>query len=208
MVYQSGIITQHISSIVIFVAIFINLQLGSLSARQLIWIGSTFTGLGYLFWNIIVKNHSFRCKLFIDPYQRSSINPPFIVKHVLKSAVFFFSTLLGLSPILKTLTSQTSYDTIWAMTVYCFLANVLSHDYAAESRTRVKYVGTLHDRVTYSFFNRIPGSLSTNAAIFASVLLASRLGTNLDVFGLLSFAVEWFALFPIFRRHLQVKLSG
>lgn len=50
---------------------------------------------------------------------------------------------------------------------------------------------------------RIPGSLSTNAAIFASVLLASRLDTNLDVFGLLSFAVEWFALFPIFRRYLQ-----
>ncbi|KAI8093907.1 phosphatidylinositol N-acetylglucosaminyltransferase subunit C [Halteromyces radiatus] len=169
MVYQSGIITQHISSIVIFIAIFINLQLSALSGRQLIWIGSSFTGLGYLFWNMIVKNHAFKRK------------------HVLKSAVFFFSTLLGLSPILKTLTSQTSHDTIWAMTVYCFLANVLSHDYAAESRTRVK----------------IPGSLSTNAAIFASVLLASRLDTNLDVFGLLSFAVEWFALFPIFRRYLQ-----
>jgi hypothetical protein len=46
--------------------------------------------------------------------------------------------------------------------------------------------------------------LSTNAAIFASVLLASRLDTNFDVFGLLSFAVEWFSLFPIFRRHLKV----
>jgi hypothetical protein len=57
-------------------------------------------------------------------------------------------------------------------------------------------------------FDRIPGSLSTNAAIFASVLLASRLDTNLDVFGLLSFAVEWFALFPIFRRHLQVRGSS
>lgn len=52
-------------------------------------------------------------------------------------------------------------------------------------------------------FCRIPGSLSTNAAIFASVLLASRLNTNTDVFGLLSFAVEWFSLFPIFRRHLK-----
>jgi phosphatidylinositol glycan class C protein len=51
---------------------------------------------------------------------------------------------------------------------------------------------------------RISDSLSTNAAIFASVLLASRLDTNVDVFGLLSFAVEWFSLFPIFRRHLSV----
>jgi hypothetical protein len=53
---------------------------------------------------------------------------------------------------------------------------------------------------------RFPGSLSTNAAIFASVMLASRLQTNMGVFGLTAFAVEWFALFPIFRRHLQVDL--
>lgn len=52
---------------------------------------------------------------------------------------------------------------------------------------------------------RFPGSLSTNAAIFASVMLASRLQTNMGVFGLTAFAVEWFALFPIFRRHLQVS---
>lgn len=59
-------------------------------------------------------------------------------------------------------------------------------------------------RINKNAVCRIPGSLSTNAAIFASVLLASRFDTNLDVFSLLSFAVEWFALFPIFRRYLQV----
>lgn len=59
-------------------------------------------------------------------------------------------------------------------------------------------------RINKNVVCRIPGSLSTNAAIFASVLLASRFDTNLDVFSLLSFAVEWFALFPIFRRYLQV----
>ncbi|ORX60400.1 phosphatidylinositol N-acetylglucosaminyltransferase [Hesseltinella vesiculosa] len=169
MVYQSGIITQHISTVVIFVAIFIHLQNNSISATQLIWIGAASTTLGYFCWNLMAKQQSFRRG------------------RVLKSAAFFFSTLLGLSPILKTLTSQTSDDTIWAMTVYCFLANVLSHDYGTQSGPRIK----------------IPGSLSTNAAIFASVLLASRLDTNLDVFGFLSFAVEWFALFPIFRKHAQ-----
>lgn len=62
----------------------------------------------------------------------------FVGKRVAKSAVFFFATLLGLSPILKTLTSQTSDDTIWALTVCCFLANVLFHDYGSQSRARVK----------------------------------------------------------------------
>lgn len=66
-----------------------------------------------------------------------------------------------------------------------------------------KWVDSRHE-LLFIMIYRIPGSLSTNAAIFASVLLASRFDTNLDVFSLLSFAVEWFALFPIFRRYLQV----
>ena len=49
-----------------------------------------------------------------------------------KECLLFFVTLLGLSPILKTLTSQTSDDTIWALTVCCFIANVLFHDYNTE----------------------------------------------------------------------------
>ncbi|CDS13237.1 hypothetical protein LRAMOSA05415 [Lichtheimia ramosa] len=171
MVYESGVITQHISSVVIFIAVFIYLQMGTLVANHLIWTGSFMTGIGYIVWDLVMIQH----------------NRGFERKRVAKSAVFFFATLLGLSPILKTLTSQTSDDTIWALTVCCFLANVLFHDYGSQSRARVK----------------IPGSLSTNAAIFASVLLASRFDTNLDVFSLLSFAVEWFALFPIFRRYLQ-----
>ncbi|KAI7851478.1 phosphatidylinositol N-acetylglucosaminyltransferase subunit C [Circinella umbellata] len=171
MVYESGVITQHISSVVIFIAIFIYLQLNTLAASHLIWSGSLLTGIGYIFCDLVMtrRQHTFERK------------------RVVKSAIFFFSTLLGLSPILKTLTSQISDDTIWTLTVCCFLTNVLFHDYVSQSRAHVK----------------IPGSLSTNAAIFASVLLASRLDTNLDVFGLLSFAVEWFALFPILRRYLQ-----
>lgn len=58
--------------------------------------------------------------------------PPHLGQRVAKSAFFFFVTLLGLSPILKTLTSQTSDDTIWALTVCCFLANVLFHDYKTQ----------------------------------------------------------------------------
>ncbi|CAO3619959.1 unnamed protein product [Mucor hiemalis] len=173
MVYESGVITQHISSVVIFIAIFIYLQLHSLSGTHLIWTGSLLTGVGYIFWDLIML--------------KTRSNYEFKRQRIAKSSFFFFITLLGLSPILKTLTSQTSDDTIWALTVCCFIANVLFHDYNNTQSNSVK----------------IPGSLSTNAAIFASVLLASRLDTNFDVFGLLSFAVEWFSLFPIFRKHLK-----
>lgn len=76
------------------------------------------------------------------------------------------------------------------------------HKPRASSKRPASAIMIVHAILTH-WHARIPGSLSTNAAIFASVLLASRLDTNVDVFGLLSFAVEWFSLFPIFRRHLK-----
>ncbi|KAG8902826.1 hypothetical protein FRB99_004067 [Tulasnella sp. 403] len=42
-----------------------------------------------------------------------------------------------------------------------------------------------------------------NAAISASVVLASRLSSNQAVFALVLFSVELFALFPILRRKIQ-----
>ncbi|CAG8532989.1 4648_t:CDS:2, partial [Racocetra persica] len=147
-VMESTVISQHISSIVIFIAVFIDLFWGRLSAQNLIINGTVLTIIGYIFWDKRWKTA--------------------------KGAVLFFVTLLGLSPILKTLTKDTSSDTIWALTVILFLANMLFHDYGSENRTNIKF----------------PGSVSTNAAIFASVLLASRLEVNSHVFGLMLFAVE------------------
>ena len=105
----------------------------------------------------------------------------------LKGSSLFFATLLGLTPILKTLTEDTSSDTIWAFTICLFLANLLTHDYTTVPESNIRFP-----------------SISLNAAIFASVLLASRLPSNSHVFGLLSFAVSLFALYPILRRLIKV----
>ena len=55
---------------------------------------------------------------------------------------------------------------------------------------------------------RLSSVLSMNAAVSASVVLASRLSTNVSVFALVLFSILSFALFPILRRRLQVKLSS
>ncbi|KAF3930816.1 hypothetical protein ABW20_dc0110254 [Dactylellina cionopaga] len=47
----------------------------------------------------------------------------------LKSALLIYSTLLGLSPILKSLTRKTTNDSIWALSIWLFLANLLCFDY-------------------------------------------------------------------------------
>ena len=53
--------------------------------------------------------------------------------------------------------------------------------------------------------SRFPASLSTNAALMASTVLASRLPSTTHVFSLTLFSIEVFGLFPIFRRHLRLS---
>ena len=187
LVKESGIISQHISSIVIFIAIFIHLYLGNLSAEKLLVIGGCFTLAGYSLWDLTitradpeyVHNRKYQGELAVTVWEGGK---------TAKGAMLFFTYLLGLSPILRTLTEDTNSDTIWALTVLLLLANTLFHDY--QSRTSKNISG---------------GTISLNAAIFASVLLASRLHSNTFVFALMSFAIIWFALFPMFRRHLRVS---
>jgi phosphatidylinositol glycan class C protein len=51
----------------------------------------------------------------------------------------------------------------------------------------------------------LPASISTNSALMASTVLASRLPSTTHVFSLTLFSIEVFGLFPIFRRQLRAK---
>lgn len=103
----------------------------------------------------------------------------------IKSAALIYSTLLGLSPILKSLTKSTSSDSIWAMSFWLLAVNIFFFDYSGG-------VGV-----------KFPASLSTNAALMASTVLASRLPSTKQVFSLTLFSIEVFGLFPVFRRHVR-----
>lgn len=102
-----------------------------------------------------------------------------------KSAILIYIALLGLSPILKSLTESTTSDSIWAMTCWLMCINIFFFDYSGG-------VGV-----------KFPASLSTNAALMASTVLASRLPSTTHVFSLTLFSIEVFGLFPVFRRHLR-----
>ncbi|KAI2779833.1 GPI2-domain-containing protein [Daldinia loculata] len=101
-----------------------------------------------------------------------------------KSAILIYFTLLGLSPILKSLTRSTSSDSIWAMSFWLLTINIFFSDYSSGP---VKF----------------PASLSTNAALMASTVLASRLPSTGQVFSLTLFSIEVFGLFPVFRRYAR-----
>ena len=106
----------------------------------------------------------------------------------IKSAILIYSTLLGLSPILKSLTRSTSSDSIWAMSFWLLAINIFFFDYSSS------WVGV----------HKFPvASLSTNAALMASTVLASRLPSTGQVFSLTLFSIEVFGLFPVFRRYAR-----
>lgn len=69
--------------------------------------------------------------------------------------------------------------------------------------------GVLHDtdgdRENAYPLARLTSVMSVNAAISASVVLASRLVDDISVFALILFSIEAFALFPLLRRRLQVR---
>ncbi|KAK6341816.1 hypothetical protein TWF730_001305 [Orbilia blumenaviensis] len=132
----------------------------------------------------------------------------------LKSALLIYSTLLGLSPILKSLTRTTTSDSIWALSSWLFLVNLLCFDYGlSEGDTEVKrgadggvhlpHGGLGPPGVGNSLKRKLPTSLSTTTALAASVVLASRLTETADVFSLLLFSIQIFGLFPLFRRRLR-----
>lgn len=107
----------------------------------------------------------------------------------LKSAFMIYSSLLGLSPILKSLTSSTAPDSIWALSCWLLFMNIFSFDYGTGEGAGAT--------------TKFPASLSTNAAVMASTVLASRLSSTTHVFSLMLFSIEVFGLFPIFRRQLR-----
>ncbi|EPX70949.1 pig-C [Schizosaccharomyces octosporus yFS286] len=168
-------ISQHLSSVVIFAAVFVAIHRKRLSCG-IVGITSNVSAVcAFLLWDLVLsKPCQSRC--FLN------------YAGLIKSCILIVLTLVGLSPILMSLTKSTSEDSVWAIAVWLFLANIFFHEYATDS---------IQPHV------RLHNSLSTNAALSASVVLASRLDRSIDVFFFVLYAVHWFALFPIFRKYIH-----
>lgn len=175
LVADSTVLIQHLASVIIFVASFISIYTRQLNPLTVIGFSTALTTIAYAFW-------SFQ-ELKVERVKRKLQAR----RETAKSALLIVLTILGLSPILNSLTLSSDSDSIWTIALYLFLANIIFHDYSTNTSANISY----------------PGSLSTNAAIMGSVVLASRLGKSAGVFSLTLFSVEWFALFPIFRRYIR-----
>ncbi|XP_035684528.1 phosphatidylinositol N-acetylglucosaminyltransferase subunit C-like isoform X1 [Branchiostoma floridae] len=175
-VYESGAVTDHISATCLFVVTFVYLEAGVLSPKLLILLTVASCFLGYIAYAA--------CAVHLgETVQKSHL------WIVIRSAVVFLLFTFSLSPILYTLTESVSTDTIYAMTVFMFLGNILVFDYGTTAAI-------------------VSESMSFNLAMFGSMCLASRLTTVLHTFSIVSFAVEVFALWPELRRKVQATHRG
>ncbi|KAG7154892.1 phosphatidylinositol N-acetylglucosaminyltransferase subunit C-like [Homarus americanus] len=109
-------------------------------------------------------------------------------KDDVKVACFYVVLIACASPVVKSLTGSVATDSINACTTFLLILRLVVHDYG----TTVAIVNP---------------TVSHNVGVFASVCLASRLDSDLDVFTLMTVAVALFALFPSFRRYCRVQLG-
>ncbi|KAH9819729.1 phosphatidylinositol N-acetylglucosaminyltransferase subunit C [Melampsora americana] len=174
LVLSSLPLSSHLSSITIFIGLFLHLQNHQIDPQLLIWVNLSIGLFGYIV------------------YERAKPARELNRIHTLRSTIILIILILLLSPVLKTLTLSTSSDSIYALTTILISINILLADYPYQ---------ITNPNVDVSFVS----ALSLNAAIFASVLLGSRLDSNAGVFSLTIFALQWFALFPIMRRDMIRK---
>lgn len=130
---SSCTISLHLSVIFVFLAIFVRLKERTLDPRLLVWISIVSFICFYTLWETIehFKSDTSRLtdrRLSTFHYTRKSIDPLPGAKTV-KSSILIFLALLALSPVLRTLTSATSSDSIWALAACLFMLNVVLADY-------------------------------------------------------------------------------
>ncbi|PSN70553.1 phosphatidylinositol N-acetylglucosaminyltransferas-like protein subunit C [Corynespora cassiicola Philippines] len=210
---DSTVIVQHVASVAIFACSFVAIVLERVTPVSVVSWASLCTVLAWALWDYwmgqeeaeaakatadkdadkdadkthdITKPSSGYRSPYVDP--TSSLSPRTQQRlATAKSAVLIYAAVLGLSPILKSLTVSTTSDSIWALSTWLLFMNVAFFDYGGGPGTR------------------LPASISTNSALMASTVLASRLPSTTHVFSLTLFSIEVFGLFPIFRRQLRAK---
>lgn len=201
---------QHISTIVSFLALFHRLQLDLISPAQLVTLTNGLSMAGYFAWMLWVRRTA-------DADHRQW------GKQTAKSGLLLLLIILAMSPILRTLTEDTSSDTIGYMVMGCFLLNLIFTDHTlnpTSTNSFVEWEGRpaqshpapmgkgipsplIHGRQLAAISFSGTGSLGLNAAVFASVMLASRLTHLMHVFGLITLSLLSFALLPILRALLR-----
>ena len=205
----------------IFISIFIHMLRGSLSAYNVTVLSTVISTMSWSLTALLTpesRGSSSRPQVRRDRFGRKRRGPVAIQIGRLLSINLLALVLFALSPVLRTLTEATTSDSIWALTAALFSLNFAMAGYnsrASSAQTQLRSndlslqasrsPGT-QPKSIYIVAGQDPNAggglavkASLNAAICASVVLASRLRSNDQVFTLLLLSNYIFALGPLFR---------
>ncbi|KAL1505115.1 hypothetical protein AB1Y20_008874 [Prymnesium parvum] len=181
LVMDSAVVTRQVCAVTVFCVFFLHTYYARLSAATLVVIELLLLLAGWCGQRRVLQGASWRQMLRDATFASEA-----------RQLALLVCWLLSLSPLLGTLTRTWSDDTICALTITLFLLHLTLHDYAYASH----------------YTNRFRGTLSLNAAVFASVLLAARLPSTSLVFAVMALAVQIFVLLPAQWRLLSRSMSG
>ncbi len=141
---DTTIIVQHLASVAIFCCCFVAIIQGNVSPLSVVGWATLCTVLAWVLWDHW-QGQNLEATASTDanltdtdedavPHSDSIPSPP--SRHqqrisTVKSAVLIYAALLGLSPILKSLTKSTTSDSIWAISTWLLMMNVAFFDYSS-----------------------------------------------------------------------------
>ncbi|PWN38127.1 GPI2-domain-containing protein [Meira miltonrushii] len=125
--------------------------------------------------------------------------------------------VLALSPLLRTLTEATTSDSIAALSTTLFLFSFALADFGVGEDARINERPSDQDKASHKHSRNgssgqpvplphlaqgpLPATLSLNASLCASIVLASRLASPIDAFSLILAAIALFAFVSRWLKH-------
>jgi hypothetical protein len=138
---DATVIVQHLASVVIFCCSFVAIIQGRVSPVAVVGWASLCTILAWFLWDYWMGQDvassdapSTAGSPITESHLSASISrSPRMQQRIAtaKSAVLIYAALLGLSPILKSLTRSTTSDSIWALSTWLLMMNIAFFDYSA-----------------------------------------------------------------------------
>lgn len=166
---NTSIIAQQFTVVVTFLAIYKYILQDTSIANKIAWLDGALLIVGSAL------------QLLLQPEKIQLVD-------ALQTSLVFLIYLRIAAPVLRTLTSAISEDTIHALAISFSTIHLVFHDYAYVSNRTETFSGTL----------------SLNAAMFTSIILASRLDSTMEVVVVfLLLAVIFFILFPNIARTIK-----
>jgi hypothetical protein len=133
---DATIIVQHLASVAIFCCCFVAIFTGRVSPVAIVGWASLCTLLAWALWDYWMGQQAVPHSSDTGPLGKNSPSESTAARRnqqrltTAKSAALIYAALLGLSPILKSLTRSTTSDSIWALSTWLLLMNVAFFDYS------------------------------------------------------------------------------